>query len=100
MHHFVQYNLGATIGRSAVATLGAPLCSVIRRMRNIGCGACNGRKHENWFNTYVIMKICEKASGVSWWLELLGRSLKYSWSPSERLLKVPAALWETFNIIP
>ena len=66
MHNFVRYNLGATISRSAVATLGAPLRSTLRRMCTISGGACTGRKHENWSSTYVIMKICGKALGVSW----------------------------------
>ena len=40
------------------------LGSADRRMRSIGGGACTGCKHENWSNTYVTLKICEKASGV------------------------------------
>ena len=66
MHNFRRYNLRATTSRSTVATLGAPQRSTLRRMCTISGGACTGRKHENWSSTYVIMKICGKALGVSW----------------------------------
>ena len=35
-------------------------------MRRSGCSACTGHEHENWSRTYEIMKICDKAMGVSW----------------------------------
>ena len=66
------------------------LRSTIRRMRSIGGGACTDREHKNWSSTYVIMKICGKALGVSWWMKPLGRSLEYSWSPLGEYWRSPS----------
>ena len=61
-----------TGGRSTVVALGTPLGKKLlaaRCMRSIGGGACTGCEYKNWSNTYIRMKICEKPSGLSWWMD-------------------------------
>ena len=68
-----------TGGQNAVAALNAPLGNKLLADRH---------KHDNWSNTSIRMKICEKPSGFA-----LGKSLG---GPS--IFSVPT-LWESVKVL-